>query len=111
MKKTTITGIVTLIIALSSGATYYIIDTGERTSCRNGFEYVDNGEFEGYYSCETATATRYEMCFEVYNSSNTENYWCKRGNLTKEIPQYTIKSESSGEWFDCVPDGCKAINN
>lgn len=109
MEKTTIAGIITLIIALSSGTTYYITDTNEKTSCRNGFEYVNSGDFEGYYSCETSTATRYEMCFEVYNSSNTENYWCKRGNLTREIPQYIVKSTPSEEWFDCVPDGCKPI--
>jgi len=106
MKKTTIAGIVTLLIALSSGTTYYIQDRGEKTSCRNGFEYVESGEFEGYYSCETSTSTRYEMCFEVYNSSNTENYWCKRGNLTKEIPQYTVKSSSSAKRYICNPDGC-----
>ena len=83
MKKITIGGIVTLIILLSSGTTYYINDLGEKTSCRNGFEYVTSGEFEGYYKCETKSSTRYEMCFNVYNSANTENYWCKRGKIVK----------------------------
>ena len=86
MKKITykyLSGILTLIL-ITSGTTYFITESGEKTSCRNGFEYIESGEYEGYYSCQTATSTRYEMCFEVYNSSNTENYWCKKGVLIKE---------------------------
>ncbi len=106
MKKLTIGGIVTLIIILSSATTYYIQDLKEKTSCRNGFDYVDSGEFEGYYKCVTKTRARYELCFEVYNSTNTENYWCRKGKLV-EVP-VEIKVKASRTEI-CSPKGCAFV--
>lgn len=105
--KITISGIVTLIILLSSGTTYFIQDRGEKTSCRNGFEYVESGEFEGYYKCVTTTNVRYEMCFEVYNSANTENYWCERGKIVKT--EIRIKTSTRPSTERCTPKGCEFI--
>ena len=108
MKKTTIAGIVTLIIILSSGTTWYIQDVGTKTSCRNGFEYITQGEYEGYYSCTTNSGMRYELCFEVYNSTNTENYWCKKGTKVEvpiEVP-YIIDSHE-GNWK--CSEGCEKV--
>ncbi len=110
MNKTTIGGIVTLIIILSSGITWKIQDTGTKTSCRNGFEYVTNGEYEGYYSCTTSSGIRYELCFEVYNSTTgKENYWCKKGvkvEVPIEVPYKT--GSHKGNW-KCQSDGCEIV--
>ena len=111
MDKLTIGGIVTLLIILSSGTTYYIQSIGEKTGCRAGWVYETQGEFEGYYKCITSTAIRYEMCFNVYNSANTENYWCEKGKIVKieeqETPQITkVRQEI------CSPPpnyGCKEL--
>lgn len=111
MKKITIGGIVILIIFLSSGTTWYIQDAETKTSCRNGFEYVSNGEYEGYYSCTTSSGIRYELCFDVYNSTNTENYWCKKG-IKIEVPSESInRNTQSGRIESCGPrgTGCKLI--
>ena len=108
MEKITIAGIVTLVILLSSGLTYYIQDQGSKTSCRNGFEYVSSGEYEGYYRCVTSSGERFEVCYEVYDSANTENYWCKKGRLVKIEEQEYVPSE--GDWT-CSSNGkCYRIN-
>ena len=73
-----ILGILVAIIVLTSGTTLFIKEGQTKTSCKVGFEYVNIGEFEGQYSCTTLSGKRYEVCFEVYNSSNTENNWCKK---------------------------------
>ena len=79
MSKKIIAGIITLIIFLSGGTIIYIQDLGTKTGCHAGWVYEDVGEHEGYYKCLTQSNVRYEICFDVYNSSNTENYWCKKG--------------------------------
>jgi len=93
-KKTiTIAGIITLLIILSSGTTLYVQDLGTKTGCRAGWEYVDYGVQEGKFKCVTSSGERYQVCFEVYDSSNTENYWCKKGVLVefeKEVADETI---------------------
>jgi hypothetical protein len=40
-------GIMTLIILMSSGITYYIQDSGTKSSCSTGWNYLS----EGKYSC------------------------------------------------------------
>lgn len=97
MNKITISGIVTLIIFLSSATTYYIQDLDKKTSCKNGFEYVSYGEFEGYYKCITSSNVRYEMCFNVYNSANTENYWCRKGKIVEV--EGKVKQQSGKEYI------------
>ena len=112
MNKTAVGGILTLIIILSSGTTWYVQDLGTKTSCRNGFEEVTQGEYEGYHSCTTTSGIRYELCFEVYNSSNTENYWCKKGFKVEVPEEPSIKqSTHSGRIESCGPrgTGCKPI--
>ncbi len=103
-----LSGILTLILVLT-GATLYIQDSGTKTSCRVGFEYIDSGEWEGYYKCETKSSTRYEICFEVYNSANTENYWCKKGTIVKvekELKSESIKSAEGTNRIHCDNKGC-----
>ncbi len=73
-----ISGILTLIL-LVGGTTYYIQSIEEKTGCKAGWQYEISGDNAGQYGCTTATGTRYETCFNVYNSANTENYWCKKG--------------------------------
>ena len=103
-----ITGILTVLIFISSGTVYYIVDSGTKTSCKAGFEYAEMGEFEGYYSCTTLSGKRYEMCFEVYNSSNTENYWCRKGILVeqKEIPKESLQLSSGSGNIHCTYKAC-----
>lgn len=103
INKTTIAGIVTLLIMLSSGVTYYIQDAGTKTGCRAGWQIVESGEYEGYYKCTTASGDRYEVCFEVYGTSNTENYWCKQGIIVKQ------EEKNYREWTGmiyCNREGC-----
>jgi len=108
MNKITIGGIVLAMILTSLG-TIYVKDLGTKTSCRAGFEYVTKGEYEGYHSCTTISGIRYELCFEVYNSSNTENYWCEKG-VKVEVQTEIPKSQThSSRIIGCVarPEGCK----
>ena len=81
-------GIVTLLIALSSGVTWYIQDAGTKTSCKTGWIYVETGNYEGYYKCSTSTGDRFESCYSITDSSNTKNYWCQRGNIIKQEETY-----------------------
>lgn len=96
-------GILTLMIALSSGITYFIQDTGSKSSCTTGWQYLE----EGKYQCGTRTQT----CFEVYDSSNTKNYWCKIGkivfkNITQETP--TTNQEIKSLQYICDKNKCEA---
>ncbi len=75
-KYINILGVIILLI-ISGAAGYYIKDTGEKTYCRAGFQEYNTT----HWSCETSAGFRYELCFEVYNSTNTENYWCKKGYI------------------------------
>ena len=121
MNKTTIGGIVTLIIILSSGTTWYIQDSETKTYCKSGFVEVLEGEYEGYHSCTTSSGIRYELCFDVYDSTTgRENYWCKIG-LKVEIPKEVIVEKiievpvktntQSGRLERCGPRniGCETI--
>ncbi|GAG76286.1 unnamed protein product [marine sediment metagenome] len=109
MEKKTIAGILTLVIVLSTGTTLFIEDLGEKTGCRRGWEYVGSGEYEGYFVCKTSSSSRYEICHDVYNSSNTENYWCRKGVLVKPKDDGIIRDyPTSGDWL-CSPDGCTPI--
>ena len=103
MRKITIAGIVTLIIILSSGTTWYVQDLETKTGCRRGWEYAD-----GYYSCTTSSGIRYETCFEVYDSANTENYWCKKG--VRVEPPIVSNKPAKGDWI-CPkrPNPCKKV--
>ncbi len=103
MEKKYIAGILTVLMALITGTTLYLVDLGTKTSCRAGWEYEASGEHEGYYSCTTASGKRYQLCFEVYNSSNTEDYWCRKGGLVEgEEPIINeIKSGDSGNVITC----------
>ena len=85
MKKTTYKWIDGILLALLTigGATYYIQDSETKTSCRAGWVDVEDIEFEWQWSCTTASGIRYETCYEVYNSANTENYWCRKGKLVE----------------------------
>ncbi len=91
MKKTTIAGIGIVAMILTSLGTIYVKDIGEKTSCRRGWEYAD-----GYYSCTTNSGIRYETCFEVYDSANTENYWCKKG--VRVEPIIVSNQPMKGDW-------------
>ena len=79
MNKILLGGIEVMAILLAISTTIYVKDSGTKTSCRNGFEEIFDGEYKGYYSCTTNSGIRYETCFEVYDSANTKNYWCKKG--------------------------------
>ena len=101
-----ISGIIILVISLSSGATYYLEEVGSKTGCRAGWGYVSEGEFEGQYKCVTKSGSRFEWCFEVYNSSNTENYWCKKGNVViVEKGEEQLRNANSNV-IVCNKQGC-----
>lgn len=73
-----ISGILTLLLMVG-GTTYYIQSLDSKTGCRDGWKYESDGDNAGHYGCTTASGTRYEICFDVYNSANTQDYWCKKG--------------------------------
>ncbi len=100
MKKTIlIGGVVTLVTIIS-----LFVNTG----CRDGWKEGE-GEYLGYHSCKTKSGLRYEMCFKVYNSSNTENYWCVKGEVEiPEIPNIP-QVKQSGNREICTPKGCNSI--
>ncbi len=109
MKKITYKWIDGILLALLivGGGTYYIQDSGEKSGCRAGWVDVEDIEFEWQWSCTTGSGVRYETCYEVYNSSNTENYWCKKGKLV-EIEEQPLQIEykvPSGE-IHCTSKGC-----
>lgn len=110
-KQITYGGIITLLIILSSGTTWYIQDLNIKTGCRAGWEYIDNGIYEGYYKCSTSSGERYEICFEVYDSSNTENYWCRKGVLIKEEKSDETENIRNQGGYYCKYDGCTPIEN
>jgi hypothetical protein len=108
-KKTLIGGVMLALIILSSGVTYYVKEGETKTSCKKGWVLELIGDYTGQYSCTTSSSIRYETCFEVYNSSNTQNYWCKKGVMV-EIPiiekvPYLI---NEGAWL-CNNKGCTPI--
>ncbi len=110
LKKTYkwISGILLALVVLASG-TIYIQSTGERTACRAGWVDLD----DGYYKCVTASnpAGRIQLCYDVYNSANTENYWCEKGTLVEQKTEPIINPPSK-EGFVCSranEGGCKVI--
>ncbi len=67
-------------IILATGLIAIILSLFSNTACRAGWEYHN----ETHYKCVTKSGERYQICFNVYNSANTENYWCKKGEIVKE---------------------------
>ena len=109
-----ISGIMVLLLMLG-GTTYYIQDTGNKGRCITGWDLQESGEFQGQYKCQTNSSTRYQTCFDVYNSVNTENYWCKKGVLVKsEIvnsskivkPKIITQSPILQGRIHCTNQGC-----
>ena len=111
IKKTLIGTLMVALILLSSGTTYYIKESEGKTGCRDGWMIEETGDFEGQFSCTTQTGKRYETCYEVYASANTENYWCKKGVLVeKTVIKETLYTSNKGSWV-CPPNnvGCMPI--
>jgi hypothetical protein len=98
----TIGGILTLVIALTAGSTIYLQSLGTKTSCSTGWN-----EFNETHSvCNAAKTPRYEMCFRVYDSTNTAKYWCEKGKLI-DNPEQIIEKQPTGGFITCTPEGCK----
>jgi len=114
MSNKVIAGIVTLLVLLSSGTTLFIENLGEKTSCKNGWTLMEVGEHEGEYVCYTKTSEpRYELCYRIYDSSNTENYWCEKGKIveTKEsIENPPVLVKSNGREYQCQPSENREVN-
>ncbi len=104
-EKTIIGGIMLVLITISSGVTFYLSDSGTKTSCRRGWEYTD-----GYYSCTTNSGIRYETCFEVYDSANTKNYWCKKGARVEIESLVNSNLPTKGDYI-CPkrPNSCQKV--
>ena len=101
-----ISGILFLVLVVS-GTTFYIQDTGEKTGCRASWQFVSVGDNAGDYGCTTGSGTRYQTCFDVYDSANTQNYWCKKGILIKvESGNPSGSPDQMGEIFHCTKSGC-----
>ena len=104
-------GIVTLLAVLGSGIIWHMVSIGERTACRAGWIYEPQGEYEGYYKCITSTNMRYELCFNVYDSANTKDYWCEKGKVIKvednnaKLDLVNITYYNGIRWL-CIPDEC-----
>ncbi len=115
ISKTTLGTLLVVMIVLSSGITFYVKDAGTKTGCRAGWEAYPSGEFEGYYKCTTSAGIRTDLCFEVFDSANTQNYWCQQGALAEDTKEEIIIQEviskkitvkANGGTFSCdTPDG------
>ncbi len=105
------TGIIVLIALLSPLG---------KTGCRAGWEEHN----ETHYKCITQAGERYQVCFDVYDSANTPNYWCSKGVVSynetvyNETPAITpppvieskpiIVSKEYGKRIVCgVNEGCR----
>ncbi len=113
INKKLLAGILTAVVFLSTGIVLYIQDAGTRTGCRAGWEPFTSGELEGYYKCTTASAVRTELCFDVFDSANTPNYWCQRGKLVDEpAPSVSldIKISANGKNWLCPTDEGKVTS-
>ena len=114
--KQQIAGLMVLVITLSTGTNLFIEDRMSKTGCRNGWDYQSEGEFEGefegQYACYTQSEPRYQLCYDVYNSSNTENYWCTKGKqiILPEKSSYSQRKQSDGEAEACINAGCIIIS-
>ena len=85
-----------------------VISLGTKTGCRAGWEEVVDGEYIGYNKCVTNAGERYQLCFDVYDSANTENYWCEKGEI-EEIPEKEIEKVNgihSTNRLHCTSKGC-----
>ncbi len=97
MKKTiqlTVGGVILIIASL-------FIKTG----CRVGWQEHN----ETHYKCVTKAGERYEICVDVYNSSNTLDYWCEKGDLLVE-EELVVEYPKSAKQMNCLPEpnyGCR----
>ena len=100
-----------MLLVFAGTGTIYIQSLDERTGCRAGWIELE----DGYYKCVTKSNPdgRKELCFDIYNSANTENYWCEKGKIVKiekETPtpetavQPSYSDTSNG--IHCRNNGC-----
>ena len=103
-----IAGILLAIIATATG-TIYLEDAGSKTSCKVGWVLEDSGQ----YSCTTSSSVRLEWCYNVYDSANTINYWCQKGNVvvveTETEPPIPTPERFNSDTIICSyePYGCR----
>jgi len=88
-------GILTLLI-VSGGVGYYIQDADSKTGCWSGWEQIN----DTHWGCTTSSGVREEVCFDVWDSANTENYWCGKGNIILTEDPYIEKNETITEKDD-----------
>ncbi len=106
-------------IILATGTILFIFSLFSNTACRAGWEFHN----ETHYKCITQAGERYQVCYDVYNSANTPNYWCAKGVISynetvyNETPTITppsvieskpiIESKEYGKRIVCgVNAGC-----
>lgn len=109
LNKLSMAGIMTLVMVLSTGASYYVQSLDSRTGCRAGWVYESEGKMEGYHKCITASNIRYETCFDVYGSANTQNYWCEKGKFVEVETEERSIAETNRRRFICTYKGCENI--
>ena len=87
----------------------FIVSLGEKTSCRNGWELVLEGEYINYNVCLTQSSEpRYQLCSDVYDSSNTENYWCIKGEpiVPDSLVEPNVQVNEIVKRMHCTVKGC-----
>jgi hypothetical protein len=102
--KSNLGGLVLLAILLSTGTTLYVQDAGSKTSCSTGWNIVESGVNEGQYYC--SISNKYQLCFDIKNSSSTKDYWCEKG--TSVIPKQ-LNPEITGTQYLCNSVNCVKI--
>ena len=105
---------ISLVLLIITGGYIYIEDAGSKTSCRAGWLDITTGEYEGYHKCITNSGDRVQLCYDVYNSSNTENYWCQKGKIKiidDEIPIEEFKYKAPAGDIHCDYKGCEVEND
>ena len=94
-------GILTLIIALTTGTTMYIQSLGTKTTCSTGWE-----EYNSTHSvCNAAKTPRFEVCFKITDSKTVGNYYCEKGKIVF-VEAEQSPSETNEQYETCTPSGC-----
>lgn len=96
-----------LVLALSTGTTIYLSDSGRNRTCSTGWDLITDGEYEGMYDCESRPGKRYH-CYGIRDSANTPAYWCDEGQEEGVCQLIEVKTiqQYNGGIFDCEIDTC-----
>jgi len=91
------------LVLASSGATYMLEPTGESSRCYAGWDFVEDGSFEGQFACQTSSDLRHEYCSSVYDSkSGRTDFYCDLA-----VPVLIENEQVERDNYKCNLEGCE----